>query len=38
MKDEMADSVLADAIFSLLEPSLEEGAISRKFQHRGKSG
>ena len=36
--EEKADNVLADAVFSLLEPSLKEGTISRKFQHRGKSG
>ena len=36
--DEKADSKLADAVFSLLEPSLKEGTISRKFPHRGKSG
>lgn len=38
LKEENADEMLADAVFSLLEPSLKEGAISRKFQHRGKSG
>ena len=36
--EETAGSKLADAVFSLLEPSLKEGTISRKFQHRGKSG
>ena len=36
--EETADSKLADAVFSLLEPSLKEGTISRKFPHRGKSG
>ena len=35
---ETADSKLANAVFSLLEPSLKEGTISRKFQHREKSG
>ena len=29
---------IADTIFLLLEPSLEEGSISRRYQHRGKSG
>ena len=37
-KEENADDRLAETVFSLLEPSLKEGAISRKFQHRGKSG
>lgn len=35
--DENADNMLADAVFSLLEPSLKEGTISRKLPHRGKA-
>ena len=32
--EENADNILADTVFSLLEPTLKEGTISRKFQHR----
>ena len=37
-QDEMANCTLADTIISLLEPSLEEGIISRNYPHGGKSG
>ena len=36
--DETINSELADTVFSLLKSSIKEGAISRKFQHLGKSG